>query len=267
MNRLTIPVVILLAIAVGALFMMSPRTTQKVQSDFLGMIAPFLKSGSTMEARFVAYREGLKSLDQLEVENKQFRVEISELKATNQTLRDLEVENERLRHALQYRERSAFKLVPARINARDASTWWNTVKIDKGSDDGLEPDMSVITEDGLVGKTTTIAKNAATVLLISDENCRVAAMVEGAREQGIVRGERTSTNAEPEISLNFLPKSTRLQRGQKVLSSGVGGVFPPGVALGVVNQFEVRPLDCRATLTPTVPLTTIQDVFVVVGRK
>ena len=247
--------------------MMTPRTTQTVQSKFLGIISPFLKTGSTYEARFVAYREGLKSLDQLELENKQFRVEISELKATNQTLRDLEVENSRLRSALEYRERSAFKLVPARIIARDASTWWNTVKIDKGSENGLEPDMSVITEDGLVGKTTIVAKNATTVLLISDENCKVAAMIEGAREQGIVRGERTSNNAEPEISLNFLPKSAKLQRGQKVLSSGVGGVFPPGVALGVVNQFEARPLDCRATLTPTVPLTTIQDVFVVVGRK
>jgi len=189
------------------------------------------------------------------------------LKATNQTLRDLEVENNRLRHALGYRERSVFKLVPARIIARDASTWWNTVKIDKGLDDGLEPDMCVLTEDGLVGKTTTVARNASTVLLVSDENCKVAAMIEGAREQGIVRGERTSTNSQPEISLNFLPKTAKLKPGQKVLSSGVGGVFPPGVALGVVKQFETRPLDCRATLIPAVDLTTIQDVFVVAGKK
>ncbi|MEI8339992.1 MAG: rod shape-determining protein MreC [Verrucomicrobiota bacterium] len=267
MKRLTIPALILLAVAVGALFMISPHNTQSVQSKFLGIIAPFLKTGSAMESRFNAYREGLKSLDQLEADNKQLLVEIKVLKATNQTLRDLEVENNRLRHALEYRQRSVFKLVPARIIARDASTWWNTVKIDRGFADGIEPDMSVLTEDGLVGKTTTVAKNASTVLLVSDENCKVAAMIEGAREQGIVRGERTSTNSQPEISLNFLPKSAKLGPGQKILSSGVGGVFPPGVALGVVKQFEVRPLDCRATLIPAVDLTTIQDVFVVAGKK
>lgn len=267
MKRLTLPALVLLVIAVGMLFTLSPRTTQKVQSGFLNVVAPFLKTGSTMEARFNAYREGLKSLDQLEVENKQLLVELKALKATNQTLRDLEIENNRLRHALDYRERAIFKLVPARIIARDASTWWNTVRIDRGFEDGLAPDMCVLTEDGMVGKTTTVAKNASTVLLISDENCKIAAMVEGVREQGIVRGERTSTNAQPEISLNLLPKNTKLHPGQKVFSSGVGGVFPSGVALGVVMKFEERPLDCRAILSPMVDLTTLQDVFVVTGKK
>ena len=267
MKRLAIPVLVLLAVAVCVLFSLSPRGTQNLQSKFLEFISPFLKTGSAMEARFKAYREGLKSLDQLEVQNKQLMVEVKELKATNQTLRDLEAENNRLRHALEYRQRSVFKLIPARIIARDASTWWNTVKIDKGFDDGLAPDLCVLTEDGLVGKTTTVARHVSVVLLVSDENCRVAAMIEGAREQGIVRGERTSTNSQPEISLNFLPKTARLQPGQKVLSSGVGGVFPPGVSLGAVKQFEARPLDCRATLIPAVDLTTIQDVFVVAGKK
>jgi len=267
MNRLTLPALVLLVIAVGALFAMNPRTTQKVQSGFLGVIAPFLKTGSTMQERFNAYREGLKSLDQLEVENKQLLVEVKELKATNQTLRDLEAENNRLRHALDYRGRAVFKLVPARILARDASTWWNTLKIDRGFDDGLAPDMCVLTEDGMVGKTTTVAKNISTVLLVSDENCKIAAMIEGVREQGIVRGDRTSTSSQPEIILTLLPKNTKLQPGQKVFSSGVGGVFPPGVALGEVKQFEQRPLDCRATLIPAVDLTTLQDVFVVTGKK
>ena len=267
MKRITIPVLILLAIGVGALFTLSPRGTQTVQSKFLGFLSPFLKTGSAMKEKISAYGGALSTLDQLEIQNKQLLVELKELKATNQTLRNLETENNRLRHALDYRQRSVFKLIPARIIARDSSTWWNTVKIDKGFDDGLEPDMCVLTEDGLVGKTTTVSKNASTVLLVSDENCRVAAMIEGVREQGIVQGERISTNSQPEISLNFLPKTARIESGQKVLSSGVGGVFPPGVALGAVKKVDVRPLDCRATLIPAVDLTTIQDVFVVAGKK
>src|SRR5581483_4331211 len=258
MRRLNIIAFVVLLLAVAGLFALSPRNTQKIQSAFLDFIAPFLKTGSALQTKITAIREGLKTLPQIEQENEQLRVELKELKATNQMLRDLGLENNKLRRALEYRERSIFKLVPARIIARDATTWWNTVKVDRGFADGVEPDMPVLTEDGLVGKTTTVAEHASTVLLIADENCKVASNVEGSREQGIVKGERTSTNALPEISLNFLSKTADLKPGQKVYTSGVGGVYPSGILIGVIKQFEVRALDGHATLVPAVDLTTIE---------
>jgi rod shape-determining protein MreC len=209
----------------------------------------------------------VKTLEQLEVENQQMSVELKELKATNQTLRDMEQENNKLRKALQYRERATFKLLPARIVARDASTWWQTVKIDKGADDGVQTDMAVLTEDGLVGKVTTVTNNLSTVVLIADETCKVAAMVEGTREQGIVRGERTSTSVMPEIGLGFLSKNANLVSGQKVYTSGVGGVYPSGVLIGGIKKFESRPLDGYATIVPAVDLANLQDVFVVAGKR
>lgn len=265
MRRLNLIAIVVFLLLVGGLFALGPRSTQMLQARFLGFVTPFLKTGSSLQKQIVGFREGMKSLTQLEVENQGLTVEIKELKATNQMLRDLQVENNKLRRALEYRERAAFKLVPARIIARDAGTWWSTVKVDKGFDDGIQADMPVLTEDGLVGKTTTIASNACTVLLISDENCRVASTVEGTREQGICRGERTSTTSMPDLSLNFLSKLADLKPGQKVYSSGVGGVFPSGVLVGVVKKFEVRPLDGVATVIPAVDLTTIEDVFIVTG--
>ncbi len=267
MRRLNIIAVVVFLVAVGMLLALGAMRTQKIQASFLDVIAPFLKTGSTWQKQLSEVREGLKTLTQLETERKELLVQIKELKATNQTLRDLEQENNKLRRALDYRERSVFKLVPARIIARDASTWWNTVKIDKGFEDGVGPDMPVLTEEGLVGKTTTVAEHAATVILISDENCKVASAIEGTREQGIIKGERTSTNALPELGLSFLSKTANLQPGQKVYSSGVGGVFPSGVFIGVIKDFKVRPLDGFATLIPSVDLTTLQDVFCVVGNK
>ena len=266
MKQLSIIALVVFLLGVGALFTLSPRATQKVQSTFLGAISPFFKTGSSLQRQFVGFREGLKTLDELERDDQVLRVELKELKATNQMLRDLEVENNRLRRALGYRERSVFKLVPARIVARDAATWWSTVKIDKGFEDGIEPDMPVLTEDGLVGKTTTVSKNMSTILLIADENCKVAAMIEGSREQGIVKGTRTSSNAMPEITLNFLSKNADLKSGQKVYSSGVGGVFPSGVYIGQVKEFKAHELNGTASLVPAVDLTTIEDVFVV-GKK
>jgi len=267
MRRTNIVALVVFLIAVGIILALNPRNTIKVQSAFLGMISPFFRTGSSLQVRISTYRTALKSLGQLEQDNKILVTQNRELKTINQTLRDLEQENNRLRRAIGYEERSVFQLIPARIIARDSGSWWNTVKIDRGFDDGIDPDMPVLTEDGLVGKTTTVSKNVSTVLLIADENCKVAASVEGTREQGIVRGERTSTTSMPEISLNFLSKTADLKAGQKVYTSGVGGVYPSGVAIGVVKDFKVRELDGKATLIPSVDLTTLQDVFIVVGKK
>jgi rod shape-determining protein MreC len=101
--------------------------------------------------------------------------------------------------------------------------------------------------------------------LISDENCKIAASIEGTREQGIVSGERVTTGITPMLNLNFLSKQANLQPGQKVYTSGVGGVFPSGLLIGTVKTFKVRELDGQAQLTPAVDLSHLEDVFVVTG--
>ena len=139
--------------------------------------------------------------------------------------------------------------MPAEIVTRDSSTWWRTVTINRGKIDQIEPDMPVVTDEGLVGKTTTVADNISIVLLVSDENCRVACSVEGTREQGIVSGERVTGSVSPLLDLNFLSKQADLRTGAKVYTSGVGGVFPSGLLVGTVQSFKVRELDGQARVT------------------
>ena len=267
MTRGSIVALVIFAAALLALFSLGPQATRKIQSGFYQLVAPFLKTGSGLEKQITSVRKGLKSLDELERENAQLRVENRSLKATNEALRDVEHEVNRLRHALNYRERSLFRLVPAEIISRDPSTWWRTVTINRGSQDGIEPEMPVLTDEGLVGRTTTVAENISVVLLVSDENCKVAASVEGTREQGIVTGERVEGSVTPMLDLNYLSKQANLKPGQKVYPSGVGGVFPSGLLVGVVRSYQVRALDSQAKLSPAVTLAKLEDVFVVVGRK
>jgi rod shape-determining protein MreC len=231
------------------------------------LLSPFLTSGSGIQKQITSVRTGLKSLEQLERENATLQVENRALRATNQGLRDVEHEVNRLRHALNYRERSVFKLIPAEVVTRDSSTWWRTVTINRGKQDAVESDMPVVTDEGLIGKITTVSNNISIVLLVSDENCKVAASVEGTREQGIVSGERLTTGLTPLLDLNFLSKQADLKPGQKVYTSGVGGVFPSGLLIGVVKSFRVRELDGQAQLAPAVDLSHLEDVFVVTGRR
>ena len=197
-------------------FFSNPRHAQQVQAGFLGLISPFLKQGSGLQKKYSGLREGMKTLTQLEGEVKQLRVANKELSATNQMLRGLEAENNRLRGSLGYREHSVFQLMPARIIARDPSTWYQKIIIDRGSEELIEDDMPVLTPEGLIGKTTVVSKHSCEVLLITDENCKVSALVEGAvqaggaRVQGIVKGERAIGQGQPVIGLGFLAKQANL---------------------------------------------------------
>ncbi len=267
MSRTNIIVLLIFGAILGYFLSFGPNTTQKFKAGVYQLLAPFLTSGSGLKKQITSVRTGLKSLDQLEHENSALQVENRELRATNQSLRDVEHEVNRLRHALNYRERSVFKLIAAEMVARDSSTWWRTVTINRGRRDGIETDMPVVTDEGLIGKTTTVSDVISVVLLISDETCRVAASVEGSREQGIVSGQRVTTGLTPLLDLNFLSKQADLKPGQKVYTSGVGGVFPSGLLIGVVKSYRVRELDGQAQLTPAVDLSHLEDVFVVTGRR
>jgi rod shape-determining protein MreC len=267
MNRSSIIALLIFAAILGYFLSFGAESTRKLQAGFYQIVSPFLTTGSSLEKQITAMKTGMQTLEELEKDNSSLKVENRSLKATNQALRDVEHEVNRLRTALNYRERSVFKLVPAEIVTRDSSTWWRTVTINRGKEDGVESDMPVVTDEGLVGKTTTVSANISVVLLVSDENCRVAASVEGTREQGIISGERVTGGLTPMLNLNFLSKQANLKPGQKAYTSGVGGVFPSGLLIGVVKDFRVRELDGQAKLTPGVDLSHLEDVFVVTGRK
>jgi rod shape-determining protein MreC len=267
MNRSSIIALVLFAAILAYFLSFGAESTRKLQAGFYSLISPFLRTGSGLQKSITSVSTGLKTLDEVEHDNASLKVENRSLKATNQALRDVEHEVNRLRRALAYRERSVFRLVPAEIVARDSSTWWRTVTINRGKNDRIESDMPVVTDDGLVGKTTTVGDNISIVLLLSDENCRVAAAVEGTREQGIVSGERVSGSVTPLLDLNFLSKQANLQPGMKTYTSGVGGVFPSGLLVGTVESFRARELDGQARIAPAVDLSHLEDVFVVTGNK
>src|SRR5213075_2182580 len=164
MSRTNIIALLIFGAILGYFLTFGPTSTQKFKAGVYQLLAPFFTGGSGLKKQLTSVRTGLKSLEQLERENASLQVENRELKATNQGLRDAENEVNGLRHALNYRERSVFKLIAAEIVARDSSTWWRTVTIDRGRRDGIETDMPVVTDEGLVGKTTTVSDAISVVL-------------------------------------------------------------------------------------------------------
>ncbi len=270
-------IIALATFAVLAVLVLTMRTpaAQRLQARVLELLRPIQNVTSSTTSSIKAYGDGLKTLKELEDEVQRLHVDNDQLRATNLLLNDTSAENNKLRDALGFKERSNFNLLAAHIIGRSASTWWNIVQIDRGEADGLDSDMPVVTDQGLVGKTTTVAANTAYVLLITDENCKVSAYVEGpgdlpaeAREKGLVSGERITDANSPEMSLNFLPKTAQIAEGQKVFSYGVaGGVFPRGLLLGLIRSVQPHELDIRAAVAPAVDLARLENVFIVRGLR
>jgi rod shape-determining protein MreC len=265
MKYLQLAALVLLIVAAVMLSMLGSRSLSHLQSGFLGFLSPLSRSGSAVKSSIGSLGKDLMTLDQLQSEYDRLLAENKKLRTENNGLRDLQKDNDHLRNVLGYRERSSFRLIPAIVLSHDAEAWWSTIKINRGSKDGITPDMPVITDRGLVGKTTTVSDDMAEVVLITDESCKVAANVEGTKEQGISAGARAP---EGELQLAFLSKLADLQPGQKVYTAGVsGGVFPSGIALGTVKNFHARELDGEAILEPAADLGNLDDVFVVTGAK
>ena len=236
-----------------------------LQTGLLGLISPFTRSGHAVQSGIGSIGKDLMTLDQLQMEYARLLTENRRLRAENNGLRDLQQDNDHLRQILGYKERSSFRLVPAAVLSHDSGAWWSTIKINRGTKDGLTPDMPVITDRGLVGKTTVVSGDLSEVLLVTDENCKVAANVEGTKEQGICSGMRASAG---ELDLTFLSKLADLQPGQKVYTAGVsGGVFPSGISLGTVKSFRARELDGEAILETAADLGSLEEVFIVTGAK
>jgi rod shape-determining protein MreC len=258
-------------VAVVGVSLLSPKNRQRLQSGFLGIVSPFLRKGSEFDSRWKNYKAGLKKLDELEADNQRLKVENDQLRASEQALRGVEAENLRLKSALGYQGHASFALVSAHVIGRSPSNWWSTVVIDKGTADFVQKEMPVVTPDGLVGKVVNVDERSSIVLLVSDENCRVAATVEGTKEQGIVRvdvrGHRTSNNIRPRMTLDFLSRFAPLQPGQKVFTSGAGSVYPPGILIGQIVEFKSRELDGVAVIEPAVDIAALADVFVINGMK
>src|SRR5205809_4497847 len=166
MSRTSIIALLIFGAILGYFLSFGADTTRKFQARIYQILAPFFTTGSGLQKQITSVRTGLKSLEELEKENASLGVDNRQLRATNSALRDVEHEVNLLRNALNYRERSVFKLIPAEVVTRDASTWWHTVTINRGKEDHIETDMPVVTDEGLVGKTTTVSNTISIVLLV-----------------------------------------------------------------------------------------------------
>ena len=151
-------------------------------------------------------------------------------------------------------------IISAQIIGKDATSWFRSILLDKGTKDGVKVNQPVVTHQGLVGKIVRTTPSTALVELITDKNSRVAALIQKNRAEAILYGQSSS----PICVLEFLERDVDIQAGDYVISSGMGGIFPKGLILGIISKIGKKSygLFQYAEVTPLVPFSMLEEVLI-----
>ncbi|OUN88990.1 rod shape-determining protein MreC [[Collinsella] massiliensis] len=166
------------------------------------------------------------TLSDLEAENEELRAKVAELSEAQATA-------ERLESLLGLQSTYSLQSTAARIIGESGDAWSRTVTIDKGSADGLAINMPVCNAAGIIGQIIEVSPTTATVRLVTDENSGISAMVQSTRAQGILQGQPDGT-----LRLEYVTVDSDVKEGDIIVSSGLGGVYPKGLPLGVVSSVD-----------------------------
>ena len=235
------------------------ETASPLKNITLAVWLPVQRSVSWMiafpENTLNAIRE-LKNLRQevgrLQVEDQQLHLELSNHKS-------LESEVARLQSVLEIKSKLPHQAKITRIIAHDPSTWNNSFIIDLGSEDGVLPDSSVISEQGIVGRVLETTPKNSRVLMITDTDSSVAGIDERSRVTGVVVGTGSH-----ELKYSYVEAGEDVQKDDLIVSSGLGGTFPKGYVLGTVVEKTVSEngLNTDIEIAPAVDFASLDYVFI-----
>lgn len=184
--------------------------------------------------------------------------------------REVEKENERLRSLLAYHDSFPHRTVVATVIANDPRAEFKSITINRGTKDGIKPLMPVVGPKGLVGKVGTVGRGHARVLLLTDPNSAVDALVQRSRARGMVVGAAWRAELESGYyiaRLEYLRRVSDIRDGDVVVTSGFDRVFPPGIPIGTVREVVTTRYGVftKADVVPFEDMSELQQVLVIIS--
>ena len=221
---------------------------ERIRAASADLVSPVMNIVSRPAASINELTDKIYNLAHLYEENERLRRENQQLLAWQQAARNLSHENARLRDLASYTSPPALHLVTSRVIADMGGAYAHSVMISAGSRDGVAKGQAVISDEGLIGRVAEAGYQASRVLLITDINSRVPVVVENSRDRAFLSGDNTNRPL-----LTFLTADAAVAPGDRILTSGHGGAFPPGIPIGVVssvseNAVRVAPMFRRHQL-------------------
>jgi rod shape-determining protein MreC len=261
---------ILLALLIVGLLTVAllPRQAQKVLqsvgqpiADLIAIPMGFLASGDRgvrdIWNRYIA-------LQGVHDQNLQFQQQIEQLQGELNQLREKAQASDRLAAILDFQTTTPMKTIAAKVIGPNASLWYRALVLDKGTNDGVENEMGVITPAGVVGQVIKVASSTSLVLLLTDSNVAVTGLVQRTRDEGIIQG-----SAQGYVRMKYIPPLSPVKAGDWIVTSGLTGGFPRGLLIGSVQQVQEGEGDLfqSALVQPIVDFTKLEEVLIVLAAQ
>lgn len=238
----------------------APRDYRLPDRAIIGLTAPvqslitWVLDGITAGVQNYLYLWKVRSENTLLLDqNRKFVTQIA-------ALREAELENQRLRKLLQFQTEFSIKTTLARVIAKDVSSDFRSLRINRGANAGIRKNMAVVTHEGVVGRILRTTGDTADIVTVLDFQSSVDIVVERSRVRGIVAGL-----TEQMCELKYALRTDDIQVGDRLISSGLGGIFPKGVPVGVVAQVNKKAygISQEVEVTPAVDFARLEEVMVV----
>lgn len=198
-----------------------------------------------------------------QAQNDALTQENRELRANLEKVTETRLENQRLRKLLDFVETDPRSVLPAMVVAEDASSWARTIVIDKGQLQGVREGLPVVVAEGVVGRVIKVAPASSRVLLVIDASSSVAGLVQRFRTRGVARGNGRGLNFE------YALREASVEVGDLIITSGMGGLFPKGLALGQVTNVQRKDASLfqQIALRPNIDFSRLEEVLVLLEPR
>lgn len=252
-----------LAIAVSLPLLMgaaAPQFVDQLRTFAVNLTHPFLEFQAQASHFFKTEIQYVLQWPQLRKENEALRVEVESLRSKVSNLEEVKRENLRFKELLYLKEKVHQKAVAARVIARDPSHWSQFIVINKGLRDGIRKNTVLVHPDGLVGRVISTGRHSARAILLVDGESRASAMSEKARATGLIEGTGSLM-----LKMTYLDRTSEIEVGDIIISSGLGGIYPKGIPVGkvqLVGGEKDRP-SLYALVKPFVSFSKLEEVLCV----
>jgi len=252
-----------------SLYIIAPAAKGHLRADPIGplLIAVMRPFQSGIQMTISGIRQvflNYAALRGLTAENAKLKARIQELEAERNRHMEDESINRRLRELMEFRLYLPSGAVTASVISNSASTWFQSLILDKGKKDGVEKGMGAVSPLGVVGQVVSVTSRSAKVLLITDSHSGVDAVVQRSRARGIVTGSLESGPI-----MKYVKRSDDLKEGDRLVTSGLDGVFPKGLLIGAVSKVNKKSFGLfqYVEVTLAVDPARIEEVLVVRGAQ
>lgn len=257
-------VTVILLILLVVLTNMNIAKMSYVENVFNVLVMPIQNGLTYLKNKIAGNNTFFTDINHLKDENKELKEKNSNLEQSLRELESIKAENETLKEALNLTQKYAeYKTVPGYVINRDISNYSSMLVINLGKKDGIDVNMTVIADKGLVGHVVSVTDSTAKVQTIIDPASSVSCTISSSKDSIIAKGV---TNTKSNLKATYIPTEAILIQGDSIETSGLGGIYPKGIHIGTIGQISNTKniTDRYAIIDTAVDFSKIDTILVIV---